>query len=194
MIKVKICGIRTIDAATAAVEAGADFLGFNFVPTSQRCINPFDAAKIIKQIKGQVKIVGVFQNADLSYVKNLVSELKLDYAQLHGSEDNKYINNVAIPVIKSITLDDQVERIKADYLLLDRTKRGEGKMVDFAKAAKLAANFRMFIAGGLNPDNVANVIKKVRPFAVDVASGVETNGKQDLNKIRLFIKNAKGAI
>ena len=192
-VKVKICGIRTLDAAEIAIDAGADFLGFNFVPTSKRYINPSDAAKIINEIKSKVKIVGVFQDADVNYVNNLSSSLGLDFAQLHGDEDNAYINKVGIPVIKSTMIDGQVNKIEADYLLLDRVKRGKGEMIAFKKAAELATGYPIFLAGGLNPGNVADVIRRVHPFGVDVAGGIETNGHQDLEKIKFFIRNAKGA-
>lgn len=192
-VKVKICGIRTINAAKAAVNAGVDFLGFNFVTTSKRYLNPYDAVKIINLVKERVKIVGVFQDADINYVNHLTSDLGLDFAQLHGSEDNDYINNVDVPTIKAVIIDDQVEKIEADYLLLDRAKRGEGEMVLFTKSAKLAAKFPIFYAGGLNSDNVTEVIRQVKPYAVDVASGIETEGVQDINKIKKFIKNAKEA-
>ncbi|MDO8577153.1 MAG: phosphoribosylanthranilate isomerase [Candidatus Daviesbacteria bacterium] len=192
-VKVKICGIRSIEAAKTAADAGADFLGFNFVPTSARYIDPQPAAKTIHSFKRQVKIVGVFQDAEINYVNNLILTLGLDFVQLHGHENNEYINQLGIPVIKSIAIDGRPGSIKADYLLLDRVKRGEGKMINFQKAAKLAANYPVFYAGGLNPDNVAAVIQKVKPFAVDVAGGIETNGREDLEKIKLFLKNAKGA-
>lgn len=191
IVKVKICGIRTIDAATAAVDAGADFLGFNFVPTSKRYIDPLLANKIIQYINTQtIKTVGVFQNADVDYVNTLSSNLGLDFVQLHGSEDNVYIKAITVPVIKSITLNDFPAKIQADYFILDRTQRGEGEMIDFKKAARLATNYPIFYAGGLNLDNVANVIKEVQPFAVDVAGGLETKGHQDLEKIKLFISRA----
>lgn len=191
-VKIKICGIRNLEAAITAVDAGADFLGFNFVPTSQRYIDPMFAQKIIKLVKGKVKIVGVFQNAKVSDVNDITSKLGLDFVQLHGKEDDDYISNVAVPVIKSFKVDDVIHNTKAAYILLDRVKQGEGKMVDLEKAAKLVSNFLLFYTGGLNPDNVAEVVKKVKPFAVDVAGGVEIKGIQDLEKIRLFIKNAKG--
>lgn len=191
-VKVKICGIRSIEAANVAIEAGADFLGFNFVEKSRRYISPAEAAKIINLLRGKVKIVGIFQDADVDYLNNLALNPGLDFAQLHGSEDNEYINNVGISVIKFITLDDQPDKIKADYFLIDRPERGKGKLVDFKKAAQLSASYPIFYAGGLNPANVADVIEKVRPFAVDVAGGIETDGNQDIEKIKLFIGNAKG--
>ncbi len=193
-VKVKICGVRSADAAIAAVEAGADFLGFNFVPTSKRYISPSDALRIINQIKDRIKIVGVFQDAKISYINAIVLKLGLDYVQLHGNEDQDYMKNISIPIIKSVKLTDQLQNIQAKYFLLDRVKRGEGKMVDFEQAAKLSANFPILYAGGLNPDNVAEVIERVQPFAVDVASGIEVDGVQDINKIKLFLKNAKEVI
>lgn len=194
LVKVKICGIRSFEAAQAAVETGADFLGFNFVPTSKRYILPSIAEKIISKVKGKPQIVGVFQNAPIKLVNDLVSVLGLDFVQLHGNENNEYINKVSIPVIKYITMNHQINSIKAAYFLLDRTKRGTGKMVNLKKAADLAYRFHIFYAGGLNPQNVADIIRQVKPFAVDVASGIETDGIQDIKKIRLFIENAKGTI
>lgn len=190
--KVKICGVRTIEAAKAAIEAGADFLGFNFVPTSERFIDPQKAVEIINLVKGQVKIVGVFQNVPVEDVIQIVSDLKLDLVQLHGYENNNYIRALKIPVIKSITAHDQPQSIKADYFILDRAQRGEGEMVDLETGSQLAFKFPLFFAGGLTSDNVSEVVTKVRPFAVDVAAGVETDGVQDLEKIRVFVKNAKG--
>lgn len=191
-IKVKICGIRSIEAAIVAIDEGADFLGFNFVPTSKRYINPFDAAKIINVVKGKVKIVGVFQDADVNHINNLSLSLGLDFVQLHGDENNEYINNVGIPVIKSFKIDSVTVKTKATYVLLDRPDQGKSEMVDFEKAAKLASHSLIFYAGGLNPNNVAEVVRIVKPFAVDVAGGIETNGHQDPEKIKLFIRNVKG--
>lgn len=193
IIKIKICGVKTLDAAKVATEEGADFLGFNFVPTSKRYITPADAKEIINIVKGKVKVVGVFKDADIKQVNDVALSLGLDFVQLHGNENNAYINNVSVPVIKVIKADDQIDNLIAAYVLLDRVKQGEGEMVDFKKAANLTAKTKLFYAGGLTPDNVAGIIKKVKPFAVDVASGIETDDKQDINKIRSFIKNAKEA-
>ena len=192
-VKVKICGIRTMEAAQIAIDAGADFLGFNFVATSKRYINPINAKKIINLVKGKVTVAGVFQDADLSYVNDLATNLGLDFVQLHGSEDNKYISQLNLPVIKSININDQPQKIHAKYFLLDRPDR-KGEMVNLETAAQLAAKFPIFFAGGLNPDNVIEVVKQVRPFAVDIAGGIETEGVQDIKKIKLFIKNVKEAI
>ncbi len=190
-IKVKICGIRTLAAAVRAIDAGADFLGFNFVPTSKRYIDPQKAYEIIQEIKAGVDIVGVFQNEMAGKVNEIAATLGLDYVQLHGSEDNEYIARIDFPVIKSITQSDDPKLIKAQYFLLDRVNR-EGDIVDLEKASELARKFPVFFAGGLTPENVSEIIQKVKPYAVDVAGGIETDGVQDLEKIRLFIKNARG--
>ncbi len=191
-VKVKICGIRNIQAARVAIQAGADFLGFNFVQSSKRYINPVAALEIINLIRGEVKIVGVFQDAEISEVNRIASELKLDFVQLHGQENTEYIEKVKVSVIKAIKENYQPDKINAKYFLLDRHKRGQGEMVDLEKANVLAADLPLFYAGGLTPDNVATIIKKVNPFAVDVASGIETDHYQDTKKIKLFIRNAKG--
>lgn len=191
MTLVKICGIRTIEAAVAALDAGADFLGFNFVPTSKRYIDPKDAEKIIEEIEiSGVELVGVFQNEEFGKVNKIAASLGLDYVQLHGEEDNEYISKIDFPVIKSITLNDNPRLINAEYFLLDRKGR-TGEVVDLEKAAILAKEVTLFLAGGLTPENVSEIVVKVQPFAVDVAGGIETDGVQDLDKIKLFIENAK---
>lgn len=193
-IKVKICGIRSIEAAKTAIDAGADFLGFNFVPNSRRYIDSSVAQNIINQIKGKIKVVGVFQNAESAYINELVLSLGLDFVQLHGSENSEYINQIKAPVIKSINIYDQPQELRTAFFLLDRVKQGEGKVADLKKGERLASKFRLFLAGGLTPDNVVELIRQIRPFAVDVAGGIETDGKEDLNKIKAFIKNAKKVI
>lgn len=193
MVKVKICGIRTLQAAEAAIDAGADFLGFNFVASSKRYIDPKIAGKIINSIRGKKKIVGVFQDSEVTYVNKIATDLGLDLVQLHGTEDNGYINKIKIPVIKAIQINDNPKAVEAAYFLLDRPGR-KGKRINLEKAAQMALKFDLFFAGGLNPDNVENVIKRVRPMAVDVAGGIETDGKQDIQKIKKFIKNAREAI
>jgi len=175
-VKVKICGIRTLDAAKTAINAGADFLGFNFVSTSKRFIEPELAKKIIDKLKGRTKIVGVFQNAKTDYINAVISLLDLDFVQLHEKR-----------IIKST-------KDKIIYLLVDRKVQGVGLIPNLNKAKTSAKKSEIFLAGGLNPENIESVIKKVHPFAVDVASGIETNGVEDINKIKKFIKNVKGVI
>lgn len=172
-IKVKICGIRTLKAAQTAIEAGADFLGFNFVPTSKRYIKPELAKKIISQLKGKAKIVGVFENAETNYINRIVNLLGLDFVQLHEKLIIKNTKN------------------ETTYLLVDRKKQGAGPLPNLDEAEVLAKKSDIFFAGGLNLNNVEQIIKKVKPYAADVAGDIETNGKQDSQKIKEFINKVK---
>jgi len=190
-IKVKICGIRTVEAAQAAIEAGADYLGFNFVPSSRRFIESRQALEIINKVKGKVKIVGVFQNAEITMVNQLVKQLDLDFVQLHGQENPEYIRHIQSKLIKVINSFKEIDSYTVDYFLLDRVKQGEGEMVNVEEAILIVSKYRIFLAGGLTPENVTGAVRKIQPFGVDVARGIETNGKQDIEKIKAFIRNAK---
>lgn len=226
--KVKICGIRTLEAAQVAVHAGVDFLGFNFVRSSKRYIQQEKAKEIILSLRakqnnlnktrslrpfksGDVYMVGVFQNQPVEEVNAIADLVGLDFIQLHGEEDNDYIQHVKRPVIKFLSLEKinkkessryQVAGSKyakqksivhnTCYILLDREIQGKGSLVNVEKAKKIANQFDIFLAGGLTFENVAEIVAQVHPFAVDVASGVETDGKQDMEKISKFIANTKG--
>lgn len=190
-VQVKICGIRTRESALAAIEAGADYLGFNFVPDSRRFILPEIAAEIASEIRGRIRVVGVFQNADLAFVKKIARLLALDFAQLHGKEGPDYVTKLSIPIIKTIHSPTQIPFYRADYFLLDRVLQGKGPMVDVRQAAATADTRPIFLAGGLTPRNVSGVVRKVRPFAVDVARGIESRGVPDARKIKTFVTNAK---
>lgn len=198
--QVKICGIRSLVAAQTAIYAGAKFLGFNFVPGSRRRISPEFAKQIITQIKNQVQIAGVFQNQPLDDVNKVAEFLDLDFIQLHGDENQEYIAGLNRPVIKALQLESDFDlnkvlksmnSIDVQYFLLDRKKQGKGKMLNIEKLNMLCKSYQIFIAGGLNLQNVAEVIESAEPFAVDVASGIETNGVEDLEKIKLFIERSR---
>ena len=199
-VKVKICGIRTLEAAKAAISAGADFLGFNFVPSSPRYITPEHSFEIISHLPKNVKIVGVFANDKKEIIIDLIKKLQLDFVQLHGDENPKKCNFTHLAgVIKAFRLDpkfndrefiDMVSVYDVDYIMVDRKINGE--MLDFYRVQRVARAYRIFLAGGLTSENVKDTIRIVRPYAVDVASSVETNGKEDLEKIKIFIRNAKG--
>lgn len=202
-VAVKICGIRSVESALAAIDAGADFIGLNFVPTSKRKINEGTAREIVEAVEGQAMTVGVFQNADSAYVNTLARSLDLDFVQLHGSEDAAYCNQMQTKVIKALSLkpnDDvsalvrEMKELDVSLFLLDRAVQGSGSVIPVQVAEHLAREFEVFLAGGLLPDTVAGVVKKVRPFAVDVAGGIETDGEEDIVKIKQFIMNAKGVI
>ncbi len=200
-IKVKICGIRTVEAAHAAVVAGADFLGFNFVTDSRRYIAPERAREIVEQLTMNVKIVGVFRDESLETILSIIDLLKLDFVQLHGKEPAKQTELTqyagVIKVIQPIpgkSAEELLEEMKAydaDYFLLDRTIQGEGEMVSLDVAAYLAKHVRLFLAGGLTPENVAYAVRQALPYGVDVAGGIEMDGEQDIEKIGKFIPNAK---
>ena len=191
-VKVKICGIRSLEAAQIAISNGADFIGLNFVPSSKRYIDLIMAKQISHFAKDKVKLVGVFQNAAVDEVNTIAEELQLDFVQLHGQEDELYRTKMVRPIIKSIQNTNSIKSSGAKFLLIDRIQQGIGEMVDLEKAKKIAEQFSIFYAGGLTPDNVELIVKNVKPFAVDVAGGIETKGKEDLEKIKEFIKNAKG--
>lgn len=191
-VHIKICGIRSLEAANAALEEGADFIGFNFVPSSNRYIRPEDARKIIDVVRRKILIVGVFQNMPIDEVNIIARQLDLDYIQLHGNEDDTYMKQIERPIIKSMNVSQKIKTLQQQFLLTDRMRQGQGSMVDFTLASSLAKKRKIFFAGGLTPENVSFVIEKVKPFAVDVAGGIETDGNQDLGKIKGFIRNAKG--
>jgi len=199
-VKVKICGIRSMEQAEEAITAGADFLGFNFVPTSKRIITPVKAQEITKKFKGKAILVGVFQDQSFDEVESIANTLSLDCVQLHGIEDKDFCRRLGLPIIKAFGHEEDFDLTKASrdmehfnvsYYMVDRHKRGEGEMISLEKAAELATAFPLFFAGGLTPENVSHVVTNVRPFAVDVAGGIETDGMVDISKIKQFIKNAK---
>ncbi|MEK9176950.1 MAG: phosphoribosylanthranilate isomerase [Patescibacteria group bacterium] len=202
-ILVKICGIRSAHAAKAAQKAGADMLGFNFVPTSNRRVSIEIAREIIDSLpkKGRPKLVGVFQNAPLEKVQLIMKGLGLDMAQLHGRESDAYARALGFPVIKAIGLTPDFDPVRvarplqaypAKYFLLDRASQGKGKTLDIAHVTKLARHLPVILAGGLAPETIRMAIRgSGRIKGVDVAGGVETKGKQDLVKIRRFIREAR---
>lgn len=193
-VRVKICGIRTMESAVVAADAGADFLGFIFVAASKRLIDPTHALPIINAVRDRAQIVGVFQNNDIAYVNDFVEKLKLDMVQLHGNESAAYIQQMHVPVIKTITSPKDAHTVRVAYLLFDRKTQGMGARVDATDAKTVAATCPLFFAGGLTPENVEQIIADVHPFGVDVAGGIETNGIPDTNKIQAFIRAAKGAL
>lgn len=200
--QVKICGIRSLMAAQTAIYAGAKFLGFNFVPRSKRRISPEFAKQIITQIKNQVQIVGVFQNQSIDEVNKVVGFLDLDYIQLHGEETQGYIDELEKPVIKTLALEadfdlnkavGNIKKYKVPYFLVDRVKQGKGKMLNMEKLNLLCRSYKIFIAGGLTPLNIVDVVRSAEPFGVDVASGIETGGVEDPEKIKSFLERVKNA-
>jgi len=201
-VKVKICGVCTVEDARVAVAAGADFVGLNFHPGSPRHVTPETARAIAHAVPGAA-LVGVFVDAPRAQVEEIAAQVGLSALQFHGEEDAEYCRGWGWRTIKAIRarpgadLGALAARCPTDYLLLDSFVAGRpggtGVALDPAAAAGLPAA-RLFVAGGLRPDTVALVVRAVRPFAVDVASGVETRpGRKDHAKVEEFIRRAKAA-
>lgn len=200
-VKVKICGIQDMNDANNAIAAGANYLGFIFAKNSNRAINVSIAKDIIKKVKGKTFAVGVFRNNALEEVNSLSKELDFDLVQLHGEEEPEFCKKVIRPVIKTFGLSqdfsvkEAIEKMNTydvKYYLIDRLEPGEGDRLSHSHSAKVVRKFQTFFAGGLTPDTVANAVREVRPFAVDVISGVKTDGKFDFEKMKQFVINAKG--
>ncbi len=204
MIRVKICGITNAADALAAIDAGANLLGFNFYAKSPRHITEAEAAKIRPQLPKKIKAVGVFVNAPPAEAAELCKSLKLDAAQLHGDETPETVAEMSrsLPVFKAFrvepdfrlgTLDEYAE---AFAFLFDAANTGQyggtGRTTDWDVARRAAVGRRIILAGGLNAENVAAAVRIVRPYAVDVASGVESKpGKKDHARLREFIREVR---
>ena len=202
MVKVKICGITSLEDALAAVEAGADALGFVFYPASPRHIFPEQAAEIIRSLPPFVQTVGLFVDEDLATVNTIADECGLDVIQLHGEETPAYCASVRRRIIKAfrvrdITALDSVLQYHCSGYLLDAwsptSLGGTGQTFNWEIAAEAVnRGHRILLAGGLTPDNVAEAVKRVQPYAVDVSSGVECSpGRKDADKVRMFITQAR---
>ena len=192
---VKICGITRVEDAAAAVECGAGALGFVFWPGSPRCIDPYRARAIVATLPPLVTPVGVFVNQPGDYVTSVASLVRLGAVQLHGDETAGYAAGIATPVIKAVTVaDPQCSDWPAHTLLLldvhDPERRGgTGRTVDWTAAASIAVQRKMLLAGGLTPENVADAVARVRPFGIDVSSGVERSpGVKDHQRLRALFE------
>jgi phosphoribosylanthranilate isomerase len=213
MTRIKICGIGDENHALAAVEAGADFIGLVFAP-SKRQVTPIKACEIASAVKKSsdvTKVVGVFVNAPASQVNEIADFCALDWVQLSGDESWEYCREIVEPVIKAIRIGQQSpEEVCAELsagvkllpaqrfiTLLDSQVEGKyggtGESFNWNLAQQVAKWFPIIIAGGLDPKNVARLIETVRPWGVDVSSGVETGGVKDIAKIRRFVEEVRKA-
>jgi phosphoribosylanthranilate isomerase len=196
MVKLKVCGITTLQDAQEAVSCGARYLGFNFYPKSPRYLAPLEAQFIIERLPREIIPVGIFVNEPLPEdVIEILNTSGAVMAQLHGDEDRDYCERVgAGRVIKAIKTNgdfyaQSVMGFPAEAILLDaydaKLYGGTGKTANWEKAREAAKFARVFLAGGLSPDNIAEAIRAVEPFAVDVNSGVESSpGRKDRAKLR----------
>ena len=191
MTKVKICGLSTPEAVATAVEAGADYIGFVFAK-SKRQVSLEQAHELAKGVTGQTKIVGVFVSPSLKELEEAISQVPLDIVQIHGTFDEDLIPKISVPVIRAIQIDgDSQVKSQAGYLLFDAPIAGSGQTFDWQLLADKQIEQDYFIAGGLAVDNVAEAKETFHPYALDVSSGVETDGYKDLKKIKAFIERVK---
>ncbi|MBI3161608.1 MAG: phosphoribosylanthranilate isomerase [Chloroflexi bacterium] len=205
MTKIKICGIKTVKDALAAMEAGADLIGFNFYPKSPRYIDVGTCRNIMSVMRkhGHVTYVGVFVNASVEEVYATIETCGLSLAQLHGDETPEMLsalNGKAFKAFRGIPSDIiGYERNDAPALLVDAAVKdvygGSGVTADWSAAAELAKKYPLLLAGGLTPENVADAVRQVKPWGVDVASGVESApGEKDAAKMSAFVKAVKQTI
>ncbi len=200
MTKIKICGIKTLKDALAAIEAGADYLGFNFYPKSVRFIEKSACAEITSVLKRehpQIKLVGVFVNSSVEEIKDILQTCHLDLAQLHGDEPPEIFTQLAPHAFRAFRgipeSNAGYERSEAPVMLIDAAVKGayggSGVTADWTAAAKLAKQYPLLLAGGLTPENVADAVRQVQPWGVDVASGVEAApGEKDAEKMKAFVR------
>ena len=217
MTRFKICGLRDVDSALVAAEAGASYLGLNFVPRVRRRITPDQGKAIVSCVIEKLGIdrpglVGLFADQPIDEVNEIIEACGLEHAQLCGSEDSDYWDQVEANVIKQVkvkplasqreTVDATLAQVndvvsRGNIVLLDSYKKGAlggtGHTFDWDIAARVAQEYHVVLAGGLSPDNVATAIRQIDPWMVDVSSGVETDGVKDPTKIRAFAEAVRSA-
>mgnify|MGYP001169107805 CR=1 FL=1 len=210
MTKLKICGLRDYDSANVAVESGANFLGFVFVPGARRCLEMNHAKNMIENLKTKhgdklPGLVGLFANQKIARVNKIVHHLNLDLVQLCGGEEHEYVKGIDVPTIKQVKVveDEQftasVAKVReqvelalnyGSMVVLDKYEAssygGTGSKFNWNIAAELSDTYNLILAGGLDCDNIVDAISQVAPWGVDVSSGIETDGIKDKDKIRKF--------
>ena len=205
MVKIKICGITSVEDAKVAVAAGADALGFVLYRNSPRFVEPAMVKRIVAGLPPFVLPVGVFVNEEPGLVRSLLDGCGLALAQLHGDETASYCQDLGRPVLKALRLKDRGTflalaefqgRANVRGVLIDAFSNqaygGTGQTVDWTLAQEAARSTSVVLAGGLTPVNVAEAISHVRPYGVDVSSGVELSpGKKDHDKVKAFIEAAR---
>ncbi len=195
MTKIKLCGLTRpcdIEIANACMP---DYIGFVFAPHSRRYLSPDHAAELKQKLASGISVVGVFVDEDCAVIDDLLRRGIIDAVQLHGAEDEVYLARLRTltdrPIIKAFRIECAYDihaaaASTADYVLLDSGRGGTGTTFHWALAAELHRPF--FLAGGLSPDNVETACALLRPYAVDVSSGVECGGLKEETKIRAFVK------
>ncbi|WP_332651389.1 phosphoribosylanthranilate isomerase [Lysinibacillus sp. 54212] len=202
MTVVKICGLTREEHVETAVAAGVDFVGFVFAPSKRR-ISVEDAQRLSKKIPSHIKKVGVFVNATRDEIEQIAKDVPLDFIQYHGDEKNEWINSIGLPSIKAFSIHSKEDVEKAalysvDYYLFDAPgtdyRGGSGHTFDWTLLEEAHISMdKVILAGGLHAENVSQAIELVKPFGVDVSSGVEKDGMKDHDLIKAFLTEAKGA-
>ena len=194
MTRIKFCGLQTFDDIKVANEIQPEYVGFVFAPKSKRRVTVDVAEKLRASLSTKIQAVGVFVNQNFQTVGELLNANIIDAAQLHGDESENYIRNLRAvtdkPIIKAFRVDTLADT-SADFVLID-AGAGDGKTFDWRRVTNFGREF--FLAGGLNPENVAAAIELLHPFAVDVSSGIETDGRKDFGKMTAFanvVRNGK---
>jgi len=200
-IEIKICGLTNRHDAEAAIEIGADYLGFVFYKKSVRAVSVSQVSKMRADLPAGVRCVGVFVNEPVARVLEIVGECSLYAAQIHGDEQAEEFRRMGLRIWRAVKRSagqwqPALEQWPAERYVADAAVAGQyggtGVAGDWAAAACLAARWPVMLAGGLNPDNVSDAVRLVRPAGLDVASGVESApGRKDLEKMRRFIDNAR---
>jgi len=201
--RIKICGITRLEDALAAVAAGADALGFVFHPASPRYVEPEQAREIIRSLPPLVTAVGVFVNRGIEEVRRIAAECGLHVLQFHGDESPEYCGWFGQPVIKALRVRgaaslEGFRAYRVAAVLLDaydpRAEGGTGRAFDWDLARQVAPVRPLILAGGLTPENVSRGVETVRPYGVDVSTGVESRpGRKDADKIRAFVEAVQRA-
>jgi phosphoribosylanthranilate isomerase len=196
--KIKICGLTRLEDIEAANALLPDYIGFVFWERSKRNVTKEQAKELKSRLDSRIKAVGVFVDAEIDFIADLVSCGIIDVAQLHGSEDEDYISQLrkrigGAEIIKAFNINkiesfDEAEKSSADHIMIDSGK-GSGITFDWSKLERL--NRPYFLAGGLGAENISEVLESVKPFAVDVSSGVETDGFKDRAKMKRFVESVR---
>lgn len=201
MTKIKLCGLTRPCDIEAANELGPEYIGFVFAKGSRRYTDVDKAAGLRALLRPDISAVGVFVNEEPECVAALLKRGIIDVAQLHGGEDEAYIHRLRAltdaPIIKAFRVETErdvitAERSGADYILLDSGSGGTGTVFDWRLLRRMERPY--FLAGGLNPDNAAQAVGALHPYAVDVSSGIETNKLKDAEKMRAFVRAVRDQV